>query len=502
MSAPIHPHTMILIAAAASAAGVALALVAGPWVWAATTAAAVAMLAIGAATGRMAPVLIAVLAAVCVVAGSVRTLRSVDVATHVAPVVGQQIAIRGVVVHQFTQSAFERRVVVAPRVCDGPCPPGRLLLTTDAYAPLPGPRAGIAATCILEEIENFSVTFDYQMRMAADGVHAACRVDGGVASWQPVRWDDRILASAGALRDAAERSLAAVVPPPAGTLGAGLLFGGDGRMSPEMQEVFRAAGLSHIVALSGSNVALVAAAAMALVIAAGVRRPQAALAAVVVVWVFVLAAGAPIAGVRAAVMGSVVLVLAACGRLLAALPLLLAAVALMLPYQPLLLRYDVGFQLSVAATFGMLWLYPLWEPWCARRTVPALWRLGAATLSAQIMVTPLLAYHFGTFAPVGLPANLLALPLVPAAMLLTAVAAVCGGVPVFGTLAGWAAHAALDPIVAVARAAAAMPYATISVAITPWQTAVAYGILVTVPYILFRRRRRTCTCASDVTIRS
>jgi competence protein ComEC len=230
------------------------------------------------------------------------------------------------------------------------------------------------------------------------------------------------------LRERAERGVVAGMGPDEAALLRGMVLGQDERISEAVREDFRASGLAHLLAVSGQNVMLLAALALPLLMFAGcgLRTRLAVLAALVAVYVPLAGAGPSLQ--RAGVMG-----LAGIAAMAASRPasrsyaLLLAAVAT-LAWNPRAWA-DPGWQLSFAAVVGILALgVPL--AGILRRAVDELGaetkavRLGgyaladgiAITLAATLATAPLLAHHFDAVPLAGLPANLLALPVVAPAM--------------------------------------------------------------------------------------
>ena len=230
------------------------------------------------------------------------------------------------------------------------------------------------------------------------------------------------------LRQRAERGVVAGIGPDEAALLRGMVLGQDERISEAVREDFRASGLAHLLAVSGQNVMLLAALALPLLMFAGcgLRARLALLAALVAVYVPLAGAGPSLQ--RAGVMG-----LAGIAAMAASRPasrsyaLLLAAVAT-LAWNPRAWA-DPGWQLSFAAVVGILVLgVPL--AGILRRAVDELGaetkavRLGgyaladgiAITLAATLATAPLLAHHFDAVPLAGLPANLLALPVVAPAM--------------------------------------------------------------------------------------
>jgi competence protein ComEC len=217
------------------------------------------------------------------------------------------------------------------------------------------------------------------------------------------------------------------VPEPQASLLTGILLGDDSGLSEPMQDAFRTTGMTHIIAISGFNIALLA----GVLLRAG--RPllgyrAAAWAALTGVALYALFVGAEASVVRAAIMGGLyVIATRLLGRPTFAPAALVTAAVLMTIAQPLAL-WDVGFQLSFAATLGLMlytapmgkWSQAQFEHRFSRpnaiRITGFLSEVVLATIAAQLLVLPLLAYHFGQFSLVSLPANLLILPAQPAVM--------------------------------------------------------------------------------------
>ena len=261
--------------------------------------------------------------------------------------------------------------------------------------------------------------------------------------------------------------IANAIPEPGASLASGLITGGKQGLGKDLLDAFIVAGLVHIVVLSGYNVMIVAEGILRLF--SFLPRRAGALIAMLTIALFVLAAGAGAASVRAGLMAGLGLVARATGRTYAVVRALLVVAFIMLLINPLLLAFDPGFQLSFIATLGLILFAPILEMRLMFIS-SQFWRdILSATLAAQIFVLPLLLYQTGLFSLVSLPANLLVLPLVPVAMAFSAVA---GGVgvllPSFAPLVGLPAHFILSYILEVARLTSTLPLASVSVSQFPF----------------------------------
>jgi competence protein ComEC len=197
---------------------------------------------------------------------------------------------------------------------------------------------------------------------------------------------------------------------------AGFLIGDTSGLSRPDLEALRRAGLTHFVAVSGSNVALVLGAWWLIVAPLGAGVRLRAVTGMLVLIVFVVATRWEASVIRAATMAALGLGGRLVGVPIDAWTALGGAVAILLAVSGDL-AYDVGFQLSVVATAGVLAGMRLG----AGRRPRLLWGALAATVSAQAAVAPLLLLHFGTVPLLAPVANLVAAPLVTGATALAGV---------------------------------------------------------------------------------
>ncbi|HEV7654018.1 MAG TPA: ComEC/Rec2 family competence protein [Mycobacteriales bacterium] len=243
----------------------------------------------------------------------------------------------------------------------------------------------------------------------------------------------------------------------------GLVDGDVSGLAPALSDDFKTAGLSHLTAVSGTNVAIVTGAILLLLRAMTVGPRTSAVAAGVAIAGFVVLARPSPSVLRAAVMGALALLAMATGRPRSALPALGAAVLTLVFVSPPLAR-DPGFALSVLATAGLILLGPGWAARLrARGFPPGIAEALAVPAAATVATAPVIAAISGTVSLVSIPANLLAEPAVAPATVLGVLAAVAS--PVSGTAAEWLAWTAGLPVrwlVAVGTRAAHLPDAAVS----------------------------------------
>jgi competence protein ComEC len=222
-------------------------------------------------------------------------------------------------------------------------------------------------------------------------------------------------AFADAARSALPADQAAMLP--------ALVLGDTSTVSATTVEEFRAAGLTHLTAVSGANVTIVCGAVL---LAAGVVGPRAAVGMAALALVAFVVVVQPSASVlRAAVMGAVTLLAIVAYRRRQAIPALSASVVVLVIAAPHL-AVDLGFALSASATAALVVIAPVWS----RRLVDRGWPKPLAdavsvAVAAQLVTAPLVAGMAGTVSLVSVAANLaVALVVAPITVIGTAAAVV------------------------------------------------------------------------------
>jgi competence protein ComEC len=252
-----------------------------------------------------------------------------------------------------------------------------------------------------------------------------------------------------------------------GVLSALVLGSAVSPLPAEVREAFRAAGLSHALAASGFHLSVLLGAV--LLVARPLPAPLRWALALGAMACFLLLAGAQPSVVRAVLMGALAFALQEAGRRSRPLAVLLLCLLVMLLLRPAWLL-DVGFQLSAAATAGLiLSARPLEQQ--LRRHAPA-WAAGAVAVpvAASLWTIPLQLLHFGALPLYAVPANLLVAPLLTpltlGAMLMAALALIC---PPLMTALGWLLVPLTQLLVWLVRHLAALPLAQCQIGrLSPW----------------------------------
>lgn len=370
---------------------------------------------------------------------------------------------------------------------------GTLLATVPPY---PEYRYGDVLRLIVEpETPPTFDGFDYREYLARQGIGSTALFPDarliGAGSGNPVR--ERVFEVRTYLADVLGRELA---EPEAG-LAQGMTLGVRRAIAQDLRDDLNATGTSHLVVISGQNVAILA----ALVIAAVawlIGRRQAGLVALAVVVAYTLLAGADPPVLRGAIMGGAWTVATLAGRRASAAVALALAAAGLAAFDPAILN-DVSFQLSFAATTGLVTLAGPLNAWgrailrlpdASSGPAAALVEAAAVTTAATVATAPIIALNFGRIALVSLPANLVLVPLFPLILAFTTLTAVLGGLwAPLGSLFAPITWLLLHTMVEVVRFFADAPLASAEVdGFGLGHALVAYAVIVSVAWLLRVRR--------------
>lgn len=284
-------------------------------------------------------------------------------------------------------------------------------------------------------------------------------------------------------------SLAYSLVEPYASLAGGLILGAKQGLGDALMDIFNRVGLSHIVVLSGYNIMIVAAFVLAVCSWIPKRHQFVVVGGVIVL--FVIMAGAGSASIRAGLMALIAMWGRTHHKTYDAVRALIIVACAMIVWSPYTLLYDPGFQLSVVATLGLLLLTPIIKPHVRRLPFEWLRELIASSIAAYISVLPLILYYTGFFSFVAVVANIIVLPIVPLAMLLSFITSILAIIfaPI-GVLFGFIATLPLAYIVSVAELFASLPFVGSLIPPLPlWSIFLMYGMLA-YSYYHFRTKKQ------------
>lgn len=273
---------------------------------------------------------------------------------------------------------------------------------------------------------------------------------------------------------------------PQASLGIGYLVGQRRALPEDLAEALQIAGLMHVVVASGYNLTILVRLARRLF--AKVSKYVSTLSAATMILAFVAITGASPSMTRAGLVAGLSLAAWYYGRAFHPLILLPFAAMITVLINPSYVWGDLGWQLSFAAFAGVMIVAPLLQAYFFGKKEPGTIRqILGETVSAQLVTLPILVLAFSQFSNVAVIANLLILPLVPLAMLLTFIAGVGAlMMPAFAEIVGLPAQWLLTYMTTTAGYLANLPWAQAEIEIQPWHAILAYCVLMAACIYMWR----------------
>lgn len=349
--------------------------------------------------------------------------------------------------------------------------------------------------------------FDYKGYLEHQGIYATMRLysSEGITLLEtgrgvkPLEWIY-------SLRKSMSESIAEVMPEPQAALTQGIVLGIRYNIPAEVKADFVQSGTTHILAISGVNLSIIAGILLSIGIwFFGKRRYIYIWLALGIIWLYTLLTGMNPPVVRGAIMASVFLAAELLGRQRTAITSLAFAAAVMAGIDPPIL-FDASFQLSVLAMAGLIFITPPLRGLGQRLVGATLGEKGLAvslaniitdslsvTLAATVAVWPLIAHYFGVVSLVGPLATFLALLALPAIIISGAAAGLIGlaFVPLAQGI-GWIAWLFTSYMLLIVKGSAALPLSSLEVGpVSPTLIAVYYLVLVAIIWLVSRWGERS-----------
>lgn len=368
---------------------------------------------------------------------------------------------------------------------------GRVLVKIPKYPEYQyGDRLNIV--CKLETPQVFD-DFDYAKYLSRDYIYSLCNypksiqvLDGGGGNF--------IIANIFKTKYKFAETLNKIFPEPHSSFLGGLLYGERRGIPPDIQEEFRKTGVTHIIAISGYNITIVIGIFFGFLSVIWIPRQYAFWITLVGISLFTILTGAEASVVRAAIMGFVVLSAKQIGRPSQAANVLALSAGIMLLHNPKLLIFDVGFQLSFAATLGLVYIGPILKKHFKKVVSP----LGIKdtlleTLAAILATLPFILFYFGAASLVAPFANVAILLFIPWVMFFGFAAGIAGLIWLpFGQIIGIIAWAILTYILKIINLLSNIPFASIDLGKAPFLfLPICYGILIY--WIVWEKRKKVET---------
>lgn len=369
---------------------------------------------------------------------------------------GSQISLTGIIDNEPARSFKNQKLIVKiPEKRDQ-----KILVTARPYPEFSyGDEIRLDGT--VEKPENFTEDFDYEAYLAKDDVYYVMRFPK--ITFTGFNKGNSFYGKLFSLKRAFSSHLNAVLPEPEASFADGLILGERRAIPQKVLDEFAETGTTHIIALSGYNITIVASAIMRVLGLMSLPMTLSLGFSAFGIVLFTMLTGASASVVRASIMGLLVLLAQKEGRVYSIRNALALAGAVMLFQNPSVLRFDTSFQLSFLATLGLLYVSPVinrgfenikyrLEIFLRNREffmpdrevyrpakISGIREILISTLSAQFLVLPLLLKSFGRLSLVSPVANLLVLPLVPLEMFLSFVTGALGFFSIsLAQILGWA----------------------------------------------------------------
>lgn len=280
------------------------------------------------------------------------------------------------------------------------------------------------------------------------------------------------------------RTINKSLPEPEAGLANALLLGYKGTLDGEEKNNFACCGLSHVIAISGSHLTLLAGLLIAVLSKIGLSGKKGFLLVLAFVWFYTFFTGLQTSAWRSAIMITVTLWETINGRQNNGGSLLFFAGALMLLINPLLLRDDLGFQLSFLAMIALIYFQPLGEKILGQGSIKSILSL---TIFSQLLTWPISAFNFGTFSVIAPLANLVVVWLftwlLPSLLFASVLSLI---IPSFKLLLFAPSYLMLVYVIKAGDYLAKWPHACLNWQIT-WQFMVFYYLVLGVVYFLANR---------------
>lgn len=261
------------------------------------------------------------------------------------------------------------------------------------------------------------------------------------------------------VRDSFANGIREGIDEPEASLGAGFLLGQKTALPEKLDNELRLLGLTHIVVASGYNLTIIIRFARRLFVK--ISRFTALAFCGGLVYCFALVTGWSPSMTRAGLIAGISLLAWYYGRKIHPIILISFTAGLTVLINPTYAWGDIGWLLSFTSFIGVMILGQLVNAYFWGDKNPgAIRQVLIETMSAQVLTLPIIAYVFGQYSPLALPANLLIIPLIPLAMLLTFITGIAGlMVAPIAVIVGWPAQTLMSYMVAVVDRLAQSPLA-------------------------------------------
>lgn len=397
-------------------------------------------------------------AGLILVLGMIRIYFSLD-EHKLAEFYGKTFEVRGVVVEEADVRSDKTYLTIGQLQIGGQAVDSKLLLTVARFPKLKYGNV-LKFTAKIQEPRDAEVKgeFSYKNYLSKSGIEGVVYYPViekiGDGQGNPVK------AALLAFKQKFVSGISGILPEPHNSFLAGLLVGLRRGIPQDLLENFNTTGTTHIIALSGFNITIIAWSIDWLLLH-WIRRRISFLLSLVCIVAFVIMVGAQASVVRAAIMGILGMLALNIGRLKVITNAMALTGVVMVGLNPKILHFDIGFQLSFLALMGLVYLAPRLEPRFRRLWKPVR-QILVATLSAQIFVIPVLLLNFDRLSLIAPLTNVLILLVIPLAMLFGFLAGIAAMIwNVLALPLAWIAWGMLEYVIKVVEWMARIPFASV-----------------------------------------
>lgn len=394
----------------------------------------------------------------------------------------QHLVLSGIINQEISQKISGSQVILSSLKIGGKKVRGSILLNLPLYGDF---KFGdvVLVECDLKMPVGKDGFLNYDKYLARNGVWSVCGgrilIDKLAVSSS---WFKNIYNNFFNLKQKLQNQVDALWPEPESALVAGLLYGARSGFSQDLTQDFSKVGLTHIVAISGYNISIVAVVFMNSLLAVGFNKRRAFFGVLFGIILFVLFTGASASVVRAGIMGVIVLLATQLGRQSRVGNILVFTATLMLLLNPFVLIWDAGFQLSFLSTLGLVYISPILNNFGIEnknKFLQIVVESLSTTLSAIIATLPLILFQFGRLSVVAPLANVLVLWIIPFLMLFSFLSILFSYVfyPV-GVMLAFFTYCGLKYVIIITHYLAAWPWSSLEFNLSFWAMLAVYILLV------------------------
>jgi len=365
---------------------------------------------------------------------------------------------------------------------------GKILVTANLY---PEYKYGdlVKMTCELKQPEEYK-GFAYDRYLGRYNIYSVCYYPKNLSlttffvnnESKKINWKIYVYSKIFILKQTVTDLINSSMSEPESSLARPIIFGGQQGLDKKIKMDFQKVGLTHIMAVSGFNVSILAIIVMTILLGIGLERKYAFYIAIIFLIAYIILVGAPGSAMRAGLMGFLALWALKLGRLNKMTNSLALTATILLAINPKLLRDDIGFQLSFLAIAGLVYIYPLLDAIWLKNKLSKLKGISDAlliTLSAQIFTLPILAYNFSQISLIAPLANMAVLWTLPILTILTLIALCLSFIiPSLSFLFFLPSYVFAKYILVMVEFLAKIPYGYMEIDYAPWLLVAIYYVLV------------------------